>query len=113
MTLQPYEERDVVACSIKIVSAGDGLSAALTVDPVELHHGEIVHVVLQCEVAKVTYEPVKDLDVLRRVHTLRAQFGTLVDEAFAKAVLAEQRLIIERAQGVERLPIDGDDEVEP
>jgi len=108
MTLKPYEDRDVAQSTIRIVRAGDGLSDGLAVDPVEFHLGERVHVVLECEVTRVAHEPVKDTDLLKRVHTLAANFGTIVDEAFAKAVLAEQRLLIEKAQGVERLPIDGD-----
>jgi hypothetical protein len=111
VTLKPYEDRDVVASTIKIVRAGDGLSEALTVDPVEYHVGDEVHVVLRTECTKVTYEPVKDTDVLRRVHTLSTAFGTIVDEAFAKAVLAEQQLIIEKAKGIQRIPgVDEDGE---
>jgi hypothetical protein len=109
-TLKPFDDRDVTEATIRIVRAGDGLSDALEVDPVEFALDDIVHVVLRCQVTRIAYEEIKDSDELRRVHTLRATSGTIVDEQFAKAVLAEQQTLIERARGVQRLPIDGDDE---
>jgi len=109
-TLKPYEDREVVQSTIRVVNAGDGLSQAMSVDPAEYHLGETVHVVLECEVVKVTYDEISDTDVLRRVHTLRAGTGTIVEPKLVTEVLEAQRIAIERAKGVERLPVDGDGE---
>jgi len=106
--LSPYEGLDVVQASIKVTNAGDGLSTAINVDPVEYHVGDVVHVVLETVVARVSYETVKDTDVLKRVHTLRAGNGTIVAEDFARGVLAAQEIAIEKAKGVQRLELDGE-----
>lgn len=108
-TLAPFDDRDVVETSIRIVGAGDGLSESMEIEPVELHHGQRVHIVLRGEVTKVTYEATKDSDELRRVHTVRAVFGTLVDEPVVRKVLDAQRKAIDKARGLAQLPgVDGD-----
>jgi hypothetical protein len=107
--LTEFEDHFVVASGIRIQRAGDGLSEAMDVAPVELHHGDTVHVVLRCRVARVAYEPVKNSDdELIRVHTLKAVSGTIVDEQVVHDVLEEHRQAVEKARGVERLPIDED-----
>jgi hypothetical protein len=109
-TLTPFDDREVTETTVRIVGAGDGLSESMEVEPVELHHGQRVHVVLRGEVTKITYEPTKDGDELRRVHTIRAVFGTLVDEAAVRKVLDAQRKAIDKAHGLARLPgVDGDE----
>jgi hypothetical protein len=111
-TLTPFDDHDVVETTVRIVGVGDGLSEALEVEPVELHHGQIVHIVLRGEVTKITYEPTKAGDELRRVHTVRASFGTIVDQTVVRKVLDAQRKAIDKAKGVNRLPgIDGDGEL--
>jgi hypothetical protein len=107
MTLNAYEGFDVVQASIKVTNAGDGLSQAINVDPVEYHVGDVVHVVLETVVSRISYETIKDTEVLKRVHTLRAGSGTIVDESYARGVLAAQEIAIERAKGVVRLDLDG------
>ena len=109
MTLTAYEGLDVMQASIKVTNAGDGLSEAINVDPVEYHVGDVVHVVLRTEVARVSYEPIRDTDVLKRVHTLRARSGTIVEESLVRGVLAAQEIAIERAKGVVRLQLDGEE----
>ncbi len=102
--LQTFDDRDVTQCAIRITRAGDGLSASLDAAPVELHHGEEVYVVLRCNVTKVTLEGVRDTDLLRRVHTLAAQFGTIVDEKSVHKVMDQARQRVEAALGVQRIP---------
>lgn len=108
-----FEGRDVVGMKVAITNAGDGLSDAMLVAPVELHIGDKVFVVLEGEVTKVNYVKLRDTDVLNRVQTIRAGVATLVDEGLVKKVLDEQRLAIERAKGIERLDFEGDQETEP
>lgn len=106
--LAPFDGRPVVRTTIAVTNAGDGLSEALAVDPRELHHGERVFVVLECEVAKVTFTPVRGAtDLLVRVHTLRAGGATMVDPETVEEQLAAQAdriaLAREQAQGIARI----------
>jgi hypothetical protein len=108
--LAPFEGRDVLQTSIKVTNAGDGLSDAMAVDPDEYHLGDTVHVVLECIVGRVDYVQINGVDALRRVHTLKAGTATVVDAELVKDVLDAQRLAIEKAKGVARLPFVGDGE---
>jgi hypothetical protein len=102
--LSMFGDRDVLQSTIKVTNAGDGLSAALAVEPAEYQLGEQVFVVLRTHVTRVGYEEIKDTGTLRRVHTLSAELGTIVDESFVSTRLAEQARKIEQAKGVERIP---------
>lgn len=108
MTLHAHEGADVVQATIRITRAGDGLSSALAVEPVEYHIGDLVNVVLRCRVGAVQFRPVKDTDVLVRVHTFVTELGTVVDPKLVAAVLDAQERKIEQARGVERLPLEED-----
>jgi len=107
-TLASFEGADVVQSTIRITRAGDGLSDGLNVDPAEYHLGETVYVVLECHVADIAYVPIKDTDVLKRVHKFATELGTVVDGDLVASVLSDQRIKIERAKGIERLPLDGE-----
>lgn len=103
--MNEFENADVVQSTVRVTRAGDGLSEALTVDPVEYRIGETVHVVLKCKVGAITLKPVKDTEVLQRVHTFTAQEGTVVAGELVEAALDAQRVAIEQSKGVHRLPI--------
>lgn len=103
-TLHDFDGREVVATSVQITNAGDGLSSALSIEPQEFSHGEIVCVVLRCEVSKVGFVPVKDTDRLTRVHTLRTGTATIVDPKLVQDLLDQQQVKIDEAQGRSRLP---------
>lgn len=107
--LTPFEGRDVVQSTIKVTNAGDGLSEALAVEPVEMHHGEKRYLLIEAEVTRVHYDEIKDTDVLRRVHTLRAGTATLVDEDWAIPAIAEQKRRNLEAKGVHALSFEDDD----
>lgn len=105
----PHDGHPVLSTTIKITKAGDGLSKAVKVDPVELHHGEIVMIALECEVGPIAYDPIKDTNGLMRVHTLKTLSATIVDEDTVAKALQAQRERIEAAAGVFRLDFgDGD-----
>lgn len=108
--LAPFAEHDVTECAVQITNAGDGLSESLDIAPVELDHGETVYVVLRGTVSKVAFVPIKDTDELRRVHTIKTTFGTLVDEASARAILNGARRKVDEARGVQEIPFDDEDE---
>jgi hypothetical protein len=107
--LSTFEGRDVLQSTIKVTKAGDGLSAALGVDPNEYHIGDKVYVVLETTVGRVGYEEIKDTGCFRRVHTLDTEAGTIVAGELVADVLAEQRRKIAEAKGIIELPL-GDDE---
>lgn len=111
-TLTPFEGLDVVGTSIKVTNAGDGLSAALKVDPAEYELNETVYVVLETQVADVHFPPSKDNgDARVRVHVLKAGLATVVEGSKVKALLSAQKKKLEAAEGVSRLPgLDEDDE---
>lgn len=111
-SLKAYEGRDVLQSTIRVVNAGDGLSTALAVEPVEHHIGDTVYVVLECEVSRVQFDEIKDTDCLVRVHTLKAGVGTIVDQALVDEVLTEQKVknqkAADEAAGIEQLDLDSD-----
>ena len=108
--LGTFEGRDIVQTSVAVTNAGDGLSQSLTVEPVILHVGDVGVVVLEYEVTKVGFVPVKDTEVLARVATLRAGNATLVDRDLVEGALEANKVKIEQARGITRLPLgeDGD-----
>jgi len=102
----------VIGAGVEIPNAGGGLNQAMAVEPVEYHTGETVFVVMECHVSKIRFDPVKDTNALRRIHTLVATTATLADKALVGDLLEQQRVKIEQARGVERLDFDPADEVE-
>lgn len=97
--LTPFEGTDVIEATVRVTNAGDGLSEALGIDPVEYHQGDTVYVLLETTVSRVSYEAVKaDSEFLKRVHTLKAGTGTIVDEHFARESIEMQREINQRAR---------------
>lgn len=105
-----FEGHKVIGSRVAVTRAGDGLSEAMAIDPGELALGSTVHVVLECVVAKVRFEPTKpDSADLTRVHVLRAGLATLVDERTVHKALREQRRKLDEAKGLERLFEDDDE----
>lgn len=105
--LGTFDDRDVLSTSVAITNAGDGLSASLNIDPRVMHIGDTGVIVLEYCVTKIGFREIKDTDVLERVHTLRAGTATIIDREVVADALDAQALKIERAKGVERLPLDG------
>lgn len=99
-----FDGRQVITSSIKVTNAGDGLSAAMSIDPQEFHHGQKVYLVIEAECTKVEFVPIKDTDKLARVHTLKAGVSTPVDHDKVKRVLDAQRKALEEAKGVAQFP---------
>lgn len=98
----PFEDRDVKAVGIEIPNAGGGLSEALTIDPVELHHGETIYVVIECEVRKIRHDSILEkgepTDDLKRVHILKAGRSTLIDAELVKPAIDEQHARVNAAR---------------
>ncbi len=111
-----FDGREVIQTSIAITNAGDGLSAALAVDPAMLHMGDTVYVVLECQVAKGVLGPVNgDYANLELVHKLKAGAATLVDRDLVVEQLETQteriRLAKEEEDGVRRMFDKGEDQL--
>jgi hypothetical protein len=129
--LDEFEDADVIGTTIAVTRAGDGLSAALAIEPRALHLGDTVYVVLECEVSSVGFVAVPKLPgKAMRQHKLATQTATLVDPTLVADVLDAQREKLEAdklrrlrekeaAAGVQRVPgtepwdDDSDDLPEP
>lgn len=110
--LNRFENQDVLAATIRVTKAGDGLTDALGVDPTEYQLHDRVYVVLETTVAKVTYEDQpKANNALRRVHVLATENAAIIDPDSVADALAETKRKIavkreeeEAAKGVIKLP---------
>lgn len=112
--LGQFEGQDVLRAAIEIPNAAGGLRDAMKFAPLAFHHGDEVYVVLKCEVKKVRFDPIKDVEALARIHVFDALEATFVDESMVAAALKDQRERIEeakaeaeRAKGIHRLELDG------
>lgn len=106
--LGTFDDKNVLSTSIKITNAGDGLSKAMAVDPQLMVLHEKVYVVLECEVSRVQFQDIKDVDGVLRIHTLKAGTATVVDADMVTDVLEAQVRRLEEAAGISRLPMDGE-----
>lgn len=96
--LDPFEEKPVNRCAVKITKAGDGLSDALKVDPLELHIGDRVFYVLEGEVGQVLFRRIHPAsNELERVHVVITQRITAVDGADVQAYLDDAEQHVKRA----------------
>lgn len=101
--LAAFEGSDVIQTAISVKNAGDGLSSAMSIDNEELHIGETVHVVLECEVSNIGFDKIKDVDGLVRKQTLKAGRATLVDGKLVADVLDSMSARLEQAAGITKL----------
>lgn len=110
--LKPYQGRDVLTSSVSIRNAGDGLSKAMKIDPVELPLDSTVHVVLECEVTKHTYEEIEDTNALNLVHVLKAGVATIVEASVVQKFIDDQKRRLAEAAGQTALSLDSPDDGE-
>lgn len=89
-----FESQPITGSSIVITKAGDGLSDALKVDPVELHHGETVYFVLRGKVRSIGFPPetvrqgIPSKNLVRQ-HTIDTTDIAIVEEAAVAQMLAD------------------------
>lgn len=92
-TLSDFEGLTVTESGIEIPDAAGGLRDALKVDPIELHKGQRVHIVLECDVSKLRFDPI-DKDALdgaqRRVHVFKTSRAAIVSESLVRSELDAQ-----------------------
>lgn len=104
MGMTPFEDHDVIASGVELPGASGGLNKALRVNGLELHHGETAYLIIEAKVVKVRHDEVKDTAALERVHVLKVQNATTIDEASVRDALDAQVKRQEQAAGVHRLP---------
>ena len=108
--LGTFDDQPVLGTGIKITHAGDGLSKALAVAPQIMHHHDKVYVVLETTVENIAFPPIKDMDGVVRMHTLKAGLATIVNESIVRDVLDEQARVIEASSGVIRIDFGDPDD---
>lgn len=96
--LKDYEGTPVVRTKIAITNAGDGLSSAMAVAPVQYPPGSKVFVVLECEVAKHTHTPIEDTGTMELTQTFKAGVATVVDKGLVQELIEQQRDAIQKAK---------------
>lgn len=75
--LDPFEGLPVSSAGMEIPGAAGGLREAMKLDPVQLHKGQRVIVVLDTTVDKIRFDPLKDSDGWKRVHVLAVEQGLI------------------------------------
>lgn len=110
-TLHKFEGREVIGTKVAIRRAGDGLSKAMAIEPQELRTGDRVFVVMECEVGKIAFDPVKETRHSVRLQDLVALTVTIVDKDLVAEALAAQQAKIEEAEARASLDFTaGDDD---
>jgi len=102
--MEPFEGIPVLASGFTMPGASGGLNKALSVNGLELHKGDRVTLAINCEVKQLNFPPVPDTDGVQRVHVLNVEGVAIIDEAMVAEAIDAQRLKVEEAQGVKRLP---------
>lgn len=115
--LSEFDGKSVRQAGVEIPGAAGGLQAAMKVDPQEFRQGERVVVALECIVQKIRHEPIDKDDPhgdQRRVHIFKVDNAAIIEEGIAREALDRQRdsvrRAIEEAEGIARLPYEGDGE---
>ncbi len=109
MGMEPFEGNDVIKSGIEMPGAGGGLNKALAVDELDRHIGDKFVVAVEVEVVKVRHDSIKDTQALERVHVLKVLNATVIDADAVAEALEQQRIKVEQAAGVVRLPYEDPD----
>jgi hypothetical protein len=112
----PYDGLPVVKTVVKIRKVGDGLSKAASTDPMTLHHGDEVDVIVRCVVASTTLKPLDDesprgpqVACYDLEGTGKATIVDIGDQAIT-ALLDAQQKRNDEAAGRPQLPLSPDDD---
>lgn len=104
--LPAFEGLPTVEVSLEVRGIEGGFNDGLTIDPIVLHKGDRVFLLVEGEVDAILHKSVHEDGGWRRAHVVRVSAGTIVDEDFATDRLELQARRIEEARGVQRLPFD-------
>lgn len=107
--LPPYDDENVLSASVSISNTGDGLSEAMSIDPVLLKVRDKVTIVLECEVTEHRHKAVPKIkEGLVLVLRMKAGRATIIDNDIVAEYLDDQALRIEQAKGIQRMPFGED-----
>lgn len=101
--LDPFEGQPVLSVGIEIPGAAGGLRESLKIDPVQLHHGDKVYVLLETTANKIRFDPEKDEEGWKRVHVLDVDAGMIVDADLVAEHMATQKARIAEAHATAAL----------
>lgn len=115
MKAKTFEGDEVRRSTVKITKAGDGLSDALKVDPVEYHRGDTVYFVLRGKVRYVAHPPEsKDSANVVRQHVIDTEEIAIVNELDVAKLLEANRervqVALDSMAGQQRLGENDDDD---
>lgn len=96
--LGTFEGSPVTTSKVKVTSAGDGLSKAMTVEPVAYKKGDRVVIVLDCVVRRVEFEDGDINGDVCRVHVFKAGQAVVIDRQLVAEMLEEQAERIKQAE---------------
>lgn len=106
--LDKFDGREVIMCSVAIPNASGGLHDALALDPVLLHTGDEIDIVLRCTVGPISFDPIldkgEDTGYYNRVAKLHANRGLIIDGKVVDAEFVKQRAKLDAARGVQAIP---------
>lgn len=94
--LPTFEGNSVNKAAVRITNAGDGLSAALDVEPKAYQIGEEVSFVLTGTVTQINHSQKDEDGPIVRLHTIKASGVTEVEQDLAYKLLTSAREEIER-----------------
>lgn len=108
-TLGSHEGRTVSASRVSIKAVGDGLSAAMELDPIIAKVGDRVGVYIEGEVVDVHFPRMKDTEDVARTHIIKADTGVVMDTLEMATLIEDVKdrklLADETAAGVQRFPM--------
>jgi hypothetical protein len=103
-----YDGRPIITSSVVIPGAGGGLHESLAVQPVLLHTGDSIDIVLRCTVEDINHKMIKhkgeDTGHYDRVAKLVPNFGMIIDSADVDKAIAASRKRVEEAAGIQQIP---------
>lgn len=118
--LEPFEGEAVTEIGIEIPGAGGGFRESLDVDETLIdmlkgaQKGDTVYAVFQLSKLKVHMDPAKKHDGWRRVDIYGVDGVGVLDAETALASIEAQRervrLAIEKAEGIQRLPMESENQ---
>lgn len=114
--MQEFQGRPINGTQAKVVGAGDGLSAPLKVDTLDLAHGDRVFVLLDCQVSDIQFPVDKnDPEAVNQKYVLQTLDAMVIsgrnDKATVKKWLQTHRQRIQTAlarmiEGQESLDVE-------
>jgi len=98
-----FEGREVIGTEVVVSGATADPGGH---DPYQV--GDVVFLVCEAVVQKVTHKSVKDSDKLIRVAAARSLIGAVVDVDLVRGAIELARMNAEAKSGIQRLDLDGD-----